>query len=182
MGIFERFRQRGQRARTTALLLNASLRNEIDGGVGRCVLGLIQHVALAVVTRWSGEGREFLMVRNANYNGYFFPASRIKEDTTPEKEAVACLRRDTGLFGPIRITAVRQTEPVVQFSPRFERRRRFVFWVCRAELPEAKLEASLPRSGLLWHWFAEDQLRDDPAANDLSPTVPAVRDAVFEVG
>jgi hypothetical protein len=147
-----------------------------------------QHVALAVITREGASGREYLMLRNANYRGYFFPASRLKTDTTPKKAAVAAIRGDTGYDSPITIhEESAQTVADEHFSRRFNRERKYLFHVMKATLGDFDLtkrknplEVALSRTGRPWRWFTEKQL-EDPQAHDLSPTVTAVLKAVIQV-
>lgn len=136
--------------------------------------GVQLEMALAVIARLGGAGHEFLMIRNANYRGYFFPAARLRTDTTPVKAAVDAVREDTGLFGPIDITS---DELVADrhFSWRFNQERQYLFHVCRALLPGLeltqpgnKLETALKRTGNLWRWVPRGKLAD-PEAHGLSP-------------
>lgn len=146
-----------------------------------------QHVALAVITRPGPSGREYLMIRNARYQGYFLPASRIKTDTDARSEAVAAARRETGYLTPVAHGPALGVEDT-HFSPRFQRPRRFVYHPVAIVLPGLdltvspnELERSLARTEAVWQWFAEEQLAD-PRAHDLSEALDTVRDAVIQAG
>jgi hypothetical protein len=141
-----------------------------------------QEVAAAVICRPGASGREFLMVRSANYRGYFFPAARFKTASRPAWSAVEAVRHDTGFFGPMscgEAVAVRD----VHDSPRFQCQRGFVFHLVPVRLAGVdlsaapnRLEESLLRTGVLWRWVEEDELAT-PALNGLSPTVASLREA-----
>jgi hypothetical protein len=153
-----------------------------------------QEVALAVISREakSAEGEletQLLMVRKASYHGYFFPVMRLKAEFTPERVAVSAVHADTGYAGPIEASWSGNVDHK-QYSPRYDRKRRFRFHICKIALPgvdlsvqgnalEAALEtmAEEKRDPEYWGWFGTAQLEDP---NTMSPTVEAVRSAVIQ--
>lgn len=153
-----------------------------------------QDVILAVISRevkskGGGSENEFLMIRKTRYHGFFFPVIRWKTEADWEQMAVAAVQSDTGYTGQIEATWRRDVEHQ-QYSPRYERNRRFAFHVCKIELPdvdlqvpgnplEAALEAVVPDNGdpEYWGWFTEEQLRNP---KNMSPTVEAVRLTVIQ--
>jgi hypothetical protein len=144
-----------------------------------------QQVALAAIARRGTAGKEFLMVWNSGYGGYFFPVARVKSEAKPPVVAVEAVRADTGFFGPIEATLVQEVGDV-HFSSRFNQKRCYVFHVCNAVLPRVdlskpnnRLERALARRDQKWSWFGEDQLAN-PGPSQLSPTVDAVRLSVLE--
>ena len=74
----------------------------------------------------------------------------------------------------------------VHFSERFDRERRYLFHLCRIDLPGVnlsrpnnRLERSLARHGRPWAWIREEEFAR-PAAHELSPTVTPLRAAVLQ--
>jgi hypothetical protein len=144
-----------------------------------------QRVAIAAICRRGAAGPEYLMNRNANYRGYFPIAARCRHDAQPKFEVREAVREDSG-YRPW--VTIGNPEPAVtnsHFSPRFQCERRFVYLAfpvspparIRLDQPDNEFEESLARSGLLWRWVPDDAL-DDPAAHDLSPTIPVIREAL----
>jgi hypothetical protein len=145
-----------------------------------------QQVVMAVISRQGPTEYEFLMVRSLSYNGYFFPSARFKTETRSPWETVEAVRRDTGYLGRIKPGKVVVVKDV-HFSPRYGRERQFAFHVVSVSLPGVQLEVSpnameeqLERIDTGWQWVPESALAD-PAANDLSPTVSVLRQAVLQV-
>ncbi len=148
-----------------------------------------QEVVLAVISRQveskdGGLETEFLMTRKASYQGYFFPVVRLKSNAKPEQVAMDAVEADTGYSGRIETTQHQEVEHE-QHSPRYDRRRRFRFHVCKVELPGVDLPVSRnPLEDALlavaaevgdaeyWGWFNEEQLKDPKI---MSPTVETVR-------
>jgi hypothetical protein len=144
-----------------------------------------QQVALAVIARRGAAGKEFLMVWNSSYGGYFFPVARVKSEAKPAIVAMEAVRADTGFFGPIEAARVQEVGDV-HFSSRFNQKRCYLFHVCNAALPGVdlsklnnRLERALAKRDQKWSWFGESQL-GNPGPNQLSPTVDAVRLSVLE--
>lgn len=145
-----------------------------------------QRVALAVICRRGAEGPEFLMSRNASYGGYFPIAGRCRTEAQPGYEVREAIRADIGyprrphVGGPL----VREER---HFSPRFQCERHFVHTLFPVTFPgvdlhdqNSELNYWLERSGLLWRWVAVDEL-ENPAANDLSPTIANIRDGLRQI-
>jgi hypothetical protein len=145
-----------------------------------------QRVAVAVICRPGVAGPEFLMNRNANYGGYFPIASRCRTDGSPGFEVREAIRADTGYRPWVSVG-----EPAVvedrHFSHRFQCERHFAYSLFPVtfrgvDLSSAgnELDDCQERSGLLWRWVAADEL-ENPGANDLSPTISTIRDALRQM-
>jgi hypothetical protein len=152
--------------------------------IARALVGS-RNVVLAVISRPSGRGREFLVVSN-KLGQWFFPAARMKFDGRPEQAVGAALRADLGYDGPFRVTAQAEV-PAVQTSTRFGAHQvQFHFFPCVVEFPEVDLTApdnpldaalkELPASRSAW--FTETELRNRP---DMSPTVAIVVNTVMQL-
>jgi hypothetical protein len=142
-----------------------------------------QQVALAVVSRPGAGGRTFLMLSSPRYGGYFFPAARLTTDTPPSPAALELVHREIGYPDTLAPGPSLKCEDD-HFSPRFGRKRHFVFHVVPVHFPgldlaaaDNDLERGLVKAGAGWRWVSEAELAD-PAAHNLSPTVAAVRDVV----
>ncbi len=145
-----------------------------------------QRVAVAVVWRRGVEGPEFLMNRNANYGGYFPIAARCRTDASPRFEVRQAIPADTSYRPSVEVGEAVVVEDR-HFSPRFQCERHFVYNLFpvtfrRVDLSQSgnALDDCLERSGLLWRWVPDNEL-DDPEPNDLSPTIPTIRDALRQI-
>jgi hypothetical protein len=146
-----------------------------------------QRVAVAALCRRGVAGPEFLMNRNANYGGYFPIAARCRRDAAPMFEVREAIRQDTG-YRPLVYPGTPVRVENRHFSPRFQCERRFVYSIFPVKLPahvnlaepHNELEQCLARVGDLWHWVPAAALHD-PAANDLSPTIPGIREALMQI-
>ena len=147
-----------------------------------------QRVGVAAICRPGVKDRpEYLMNRNANYGGYFPIASRCRVDASPRFEVREAVRGDIN-YRP-RVAVGEQPEPVEDrhYSSRFQCERRFVYSLFPVTFPgmdlgqsDSDLENYLERSGLIWRWVPDEEL-DDPVANDLSPTIAKIRDALRQI-
>lgn len=140
-----------------------------------------QKVTLGVICRQGMDGKEFLLFEKASYHGFFFCVARIKTETDPVEAALEAVQSDTGYLGRIEATFVKDVDAVHR-SPRYNRHRRYRFFIHSISFPDANLsepgnpvERALRANGVKYGWFTEDQLAN-PAAHGLSPTIADVRD------
>jgi hypothetical protein len=145
-----------------------------------------RQVAVAVITRQTQRGREFLLTRN-KLNQFFFPATRIKSDASPAHAVVQAVRLDLAYEGEV-VDVNQQEVPVVQGSLRFgPGQRRFHFHLCLLKLPgvdlsdpgnelakalndfQAALLSHQPTAAAnsYWGWLTEDEIRNRA---DVSPS------------
>jgi ADP-ribose pyrophosphatase YjhB (NUDIX family) len=144
-----------------------------------------QEVALAVITRLAATTTEYLLIRNANYAGYFFPAMRIKQELKPDATARAEVRSHLGYHGEL-ITDYRGEVPDAHYSMRFGRKRAYRFHVYKVSLvnldlnqPMNFLERRLQARHLEWCWVNADQLANLPVP--ASETLAVVRASVLQM-
>ena len=97
-----------------------------------------QEACLAVITRISSKGRQFLLVHNPGY-GWFFPAARRKTNDPPEVMAAKAVEWDAGYHGELDAQWCGEV-PDVHMSHRYgPRRRKYLFHVCRVRVPRVDL-------------------------------------------
>lgn len=144
-----------------------------------------QEVALAVITRLGAAETEYLLVWNGNYGGYFFPATRVKQEFKPDVVARASIRADFGYRGEVVSTRVGEIDDV-HVSNRFGRGRAYVFHICKVSLPALDLnqplnllEKKLQTRGRRWQWLNAAQLK--APAIPVSPTLAAVRALILDL-
>ena len=146
-----------------------------------------REVSVAVVQRDGGTSRELLLVYNANYGAYFFPASTWKRKDAAAKSAASdALSQDLGLNRrQINISKTKKV-PATQFSATMNRRCKFDFHVCRAEVKPELVDEALQKTDLDSRWFTASEIDDAVRQNRLlkngmSPTLGHVWDAVLEI-
>ena len=135
-----------------------------------------QESAVAIVCRRVPGARQFLLVQNAGYGAFFFPAGRPRFEEPPEKAAQRAFRDDTDYVGPVEVARKAEAE-LRQFSQRYQVHQNYRFQLCKVDVPGVDLrksgnalEAALSRYGIGWYWFSEEQLAN-PAGNGLTATV-----------
>lgn len=146
-----------------------------------------QDAVLSVITRPGASETEYLVIENANYGGYFFPVTRLKNELKPHQIAEKLLRTDLGYRAEVQ--AEWRGEAVdVHFSSRYQRNRTYRFQVCSVELPQidlmqpfSPLELALAQRGKRAAWLTAGQLQSRPVAPPipLSPTIQPVVNAVL---
>lgn len=136
----------------------------------------VQDAAVAIVCRRAPVGREFLLVQNAGFDGFFFPAARPRFEEKPEHAAERAVHDDTDYDGPVKATLKADTL-LRQFSQRYQVDRNYHFYLCQVVLPGVdlrasgnRLEARLEAFGMSWRWVPEGELQSD-LKHDLTPTV-----------
>lgn len=144
-----------------------------------------QEVALAVICRSTPAGKEFLLVQNAGYGGYFFPVARKKTEASITEVVIEAVQSDTRYLGKLLPEFVTEVETEHE-SRRYTRKRKYQFFICSMELPDCDLNApdnefekTLVKNKIEYRWINEEQLRDE-VANGLSPTVKEVRAAAVK--
>ena len=137
-----------------------------------------REVAVAVVSRLGIEETEYLVIKNANYGGYFFPSMRRKTETAPETVAEKLFRDDLGYTGVIESSWKAEVEDV-HFSQRFQANTQFRFHICDARfqeldihMPFNSLEQKLRDRGIEWKWVTAHELG---ATDEYSKTTVALK-------
>lgn len=152
-----------------------------------------RRVAVGVLTRPGGSGREYLVVRNPNY-GYFFPSTRIKTAAHPAEAMIEAVRLDLGYEDDLDVVAQGDEVPALEESKRFGiGQRRFHYHLGVLETPGmdlatpgnsleqavAKLTAqSAPPLERYTRWLNEDELQ---SGAELSPSMSVVLPAVVQL-
>ena len=133
-----------------------------------------REVAIAVISRLGRKQTEYLVVKNDNYGGFFFPAMRRKTETPPESVAQKLFRDDFGYTGEIKSEWKAEVEDV-HFSDRFQTDTQFRFHICEVtfpgldiHMPFNALERKLRERGVEWKWVTADELG---TSEEYSPTL-----------
>jgi hypothetical protein len=139
-----------------------------------------QEAAVALISPNASASKEYLLVEKASYAGYFFPSARVKTEIDPLECAIQAVQADTGYLGRIEAAFLAEME-TQHFSPRYNRQRRYRFFLCEVNFPGVDLnapnnafEGCLRSNHVNYQWFDKMQLAA-PAANGLSPTASEVQ-------
>jgi hypothetical protein len=165
-----------------------------------------QEVAVAVITRPGRATTEYLTLMSDRYNGLFFPAGRMINESDVRAAARRVVRAELNYNGPREATPLARV-PDVPIGSRPEwGKRTYNFHIAAVELPpwheevtdlhrpggpmEAHLREAERRRGRAgagrppgwsWRWLTAEQLLAPPAGVDLSPTMKAVAPTVLKV-
>ena len=141
-----------------------------------------REVAVAVVSRLGIEETEYLVIKNANYGGYFFPSMRRKTETAPETVAEKLFRDDIGYTGAVESSWKAEVEDV-HYSHRFQADTQFRFHICDVRFPELdihmpfnSLERKLRDRDIEWKWVTADELG---ATGGYSETIKALKNQLL---
>ena len=123
-----------------------------------------QEAVLAVVHRKGESEPEYLLLKNNNYGGFFFPSQRVTSALKPEDVASCTVRAELDFDGEV--TSARKGEvPDVHTSSRFQGDRNYLFHVCQVDLTGIDLnqegnaiEQALSRRGVEFKWVPASQL------------------------
>lgn len=149
-----------------------------------------QDAVLSIVTRPGKTETEYLLVKNTNYGGYFFPVTRLKNELAPNQIASKLVRSDLGYRGAVSAEWCAEIEDI-HFSNRYQQDRLYKFQVCRVDLPQvdlmqpySPLELALCQRGKKWVWLTADELtssaanpekkQESDSAVPLSPTMSSI--------
>lgn len=140
-----------------------------------------QDAVLAVVTRPGKSETEYLVIHNPNYGGYFFPVTRLKNEISADQIAEKIVRTDLGYRGEAKAEWCTEIEDL-HFSSRYQQERRYLFQVCRVDLPQvdlmqpySPLELAMCQRGKKWAWLTADQILDSKnPERHLSPTMAGI--------
>ena len=141
-----------------------------------------REVAVSVVSRLGKEQTEYLVIKNDNYGGYFFPSMRRKTETSPETVAEKLFRDDFGYTGEIESKWKSEVEDV-HFSDRFQADTQFRFHICDVSFPELdihmpfnSLDRKLRDRGIDWKWVTADKLG---STEEYSKTTAALKNQLL---
>jgi hypothetical protein len=163
---------------TLADLVTWSTREIVDELIGN------QQVAVAVICRPGvNKKAEYLMMPNHNYGGDFLSASRCRSELAPLAQVREAIQKDTGYLPRVVVDGVPIVVEDRHHSSRFDCERRFVYHLFPVKIPEedlADFEKVMRQLDRKWRWVSAQEL-DDPTANDLSPTIAVIRDALQQI-
>ena len=130
-----------------------------------------ENVVLSIVSRAGKHDTEVLLVWNENYQGYFFPAQRIKSASGCELVAESTIKHDLGYAGELASRLFGEVEHR-HYSPRYDLRRDFRYLLCEVRLP--KVDLHFPH-GVIEHFLnrREHRYKWVPVGDLLQPSVEA---------